>query len=146
MMNDVTALDRSVAGLAQTLGLSSLLQRLDEFALLDHWQQGEFHHDVLLRTRLDDVEVVLVVATNCNGGIKEVSAFDAPPDRWALWLDRCPGNGDFAARAAAELPPPRARARTLHWFDPCELLVADARSELKPSCRKRSVGGGFEPA
>ncbi len=143
-------LDASVAVLAETLGLSSLLQRLDDFDLLDHWQQGEFHHDVLVRARLADdgvdVDVVLVVATNCNGGIKEVTAYDAVPDRWALWLDRCPDNVEFAARASATLPVRRARARTLHWFDPCALLVDNARSELKPSCRRRAFGGGFEAA
>ena len=56
---------------------------------------------------------VLVVATNCNGGIKEVLLFDDVPDRWALWADRCPDNADFRARTTRALRPPRARARTL---------------------------------
>jgi hypothetical protein len=30
-----------------------------------------------------------------------------------------------------EPPPERGRVRTLHWFDPCELLVPEARSERK---------------
>jgi hypothetical protein len=38
-----------------------------------------------------------------------------------------------------------AEARTIHRFDPCALLGADARSELKPECRKRQRGGGHEP-
>jgi hypothetical protein len=131
-----------VSTLANALGLDRLLTRLPAYELLDHWAQGEFHHDVVLRT--DDV--VLVVATNCNGGIKEVVAFDAMPERWALWAERCPDNAEFLQRARTPLPRVLGQARTRHWFDPCELLVDDARSELKPSCRRRSVGGGWEPA
>lgn len=128
--------------LAGTLGLDRLLGRLGRYELVDHWSQGEFHHDVVVRT--DDG--VLVVATNCNGGIKEVVAFDEVPDRWALWADRCPDNTEFSARRTTALPAVRARARTCHWFNPCELLVDDARSELKPGCRRRAVGGGWERA
>jgi hypothetical protein len=131
----------NVESLASHLGLGSLLSALpSSYALVDHWTQGEFHHDVLLR--LDDC--VLVVATNCNGGVKEILAFDDVPDRWALWASRCPANTDFSQRAQKPLPTMLARATTPHYFDPCELLVDDARSELKPSCRKRAVGGGWE--
>ena len=146
-------LQSTVDVLANTLGLSSLLQRLPDFELIDHWQQGEFHHDIVVRACLprgddgDDVdlaEVVLVVATNCNGGVKEVTAFAAVPDRWSLWSARCPDNAEFAARVGVPLPAFHARARTMHWFDPCALLVDDARSELRPGCRKRSIGGGWE--
>ncbi|WP_437602162.1 hypothetical protein WMF28_11065 [Sorangium sp. So ce590] len=28
-------------------------------------------------------------------------------------------------------------------FDPCELLAADARGELRPEFRERDVGGGW---
>jgi hypothetical protein len=142
-------LNTAVSDLANTLGLSSLLSRLPAFDLVDHWQQGEFHHDIVVRTRLhqvgpDDVDIVLVVATNCNGGVKEVTAFSEVPDRWSLWNARCPNNTEFASRVGAPLPATHARARTLHWFDPCALLVEDARSELKPGCRRRAVGGGWE--
>jgi hypothetical protein len=76
---------------------------------------------------------VLVVATNCNGGIKEVLCFAALPDRGALWHHRCPDAPDFDG----ELDPVLARAVTEHWFDPCELLAADARSELRPEYRRK---------
>jgi hypothetical protein len=39
-----------------------------------------------------------------------------------------------------------ARATTHHWFDPCELLGWDARSELKAEHRRRQPGGGWEMA
>ena len=134
-----------VEALARTLGLGALLAQLERdggYELVDHWQQGEFHHDVVVRAG----DLVLVVATNCNGGVKEVLAFRAVPDRWALWHARCPDNAEIASRATAALPAALASARTQHWFDPCELLVDDARSELKPSCRRRAVGGGWERA
>ncbi len=129
-----------VDALANTLGLDRLLSKLDGYDLVDHWQQGEFHHDIIIRTN----EEFLVVATNCNGGIKEVIALSAEPDRWALWSDRCPDNHEFSERVTDPLPTIRARARTCHWFDPCELLLDTAKSEIKPSCRKRSLGGGWE--
>jgi hypothetical protein len=135
-----------VDALAHTLGLGALLGALRRahggYELLDHWQQGEFHHDTVVRA----AGHVLVVATNCNGGVKEVLAFDDVPDRWALWHARCPDNAEIAERATRQLPPVKAQARTRHWFDPCEILVADARSELKPACRKRAPGGGWEMA
>ncbi len=124
-----------VDDLAEAMVLGALLERLGDYELVDHWQQGEFHHDVVLRAR----GRVLVVATNCNGGIKEVLAFDAVPDRWALWHHRCPNNPEFSG----ELAPIRARAITDHWFDPCALLAADARSELLPEHRARMRGGGW---
>jgi len=34
-------------------------------------------------------------------------------------------------------------ARTPHWFNPCELLLPTARSELRPEFREREVGGGW---
>lgn len=115
------------------------------FDLVAHFQQGEFHHDVVLRLRDEARELpgsVLVVATNCNGGIKEVLCFSEVPDRWALWKHRCPSNPDFEG----DIPPLLGMARTHHWFDPCELLEPDARSELRPEHRRRQRGGGWEPA
>ncbi len=131
--------------LARELVLGSLTERLilrhGGYELLDHWQHGEFHHDVVLRVR-DRGDLpgdVLVVATNCNGGVKEVLVFAAVPQRWALWHDRCPENPEFEG----QLEPVLARATTHHWFDPCALLVPDARSELKPEFRARERGGGW---
>lgn len=129
--------------LADQLVLGALLAdvrgRFGGYELLDHWQQGEFHHDVVVR--LPD-QRVLVVATNCNGGVKEVLAFETVPDRWALWHWRCPEIADFSG----ELPSILGRAVTAHWFDPCELLRPDARSELRADFRERQRGGGWQMA
>ena len=131
-----------VQELADTLVLGALLDeirtRYKRYELLDHWKQGEFHHDVVVRVP----DGVFVVATNCNGGVKEVLAFATVPDRWALWHWRCPQVNDFAG----ELPPIVAHAVTAHWFDPCALLVPDARSELREELRERQRGGGWQLA
>lgn len=128
--------------LSRCLNLGELLDAVRRahggYTLVAHWTQGEFHHDLVLRPERGPV---LVVSTNCNGGVKEIEAFAAVPDRGALWLDRCP-TGDFEAKAP--LPARLARLRTIHWFDPCELLRDDARSELKPEHRRRQSGGGWE--
>ncbi len=124
-----------VDDLAKAMVLGALLEKLGGYELVDHWTQGEFHHDVVVRAH----GRVYVIATNCNGGVKEVLAFDELPDRWALWRHRCPTNPEFSG----VLPPIRARAITDHWFDPCALLVEDARSELLPEHRKRQRGGGW---
>lgn len=139
-------MDAFVTTLAETMSLSSLLEelraRVGTFAITDHWKQGEFHHDTVIRFVHGDEPRVLVVATNCNGGVKEVLAFGEMPERYALWRWRCPHVADFAG----ELPPILARAVTSHWFDPCALLTEDARSELRPEHRVRQKGGGWEPA
>jgi hypothetical protein len=133
--------------LSQHLALGALLEALVRdhggYDLIAHWKQGEFHHDVVLRVHTPGAlpGAVLVVATNCNGGLKELLCFADVPDRYALWHARCPENPEFAG----ELAPLLGEVRTLHWFDPCDLLVPEARSELKPSCRKRQRGGGYEP-
>ena len=136
-----------VQELADTLVLGSLLEevrtRFGRYELLDHWTQGEFHHDVVVRVRDASSALpgsFLVVATNCNGGVKEVLCFDTLPDRWALWHWRCPQVIDFSG----ELPPLLARAVTTHWFDPCDLLVPDTRSELREELRERQRGGGWQ--
>ena len=135
----------ALASLADTLVLGPLLERLSAehggYELVAHWKQGEFHHDVVVRVR-EPKELpgaVLVVATNCNGGVKEVLAFDDVPDRSALWHWRCPAVTDFAGRLAHV----RGEARTVHFFDPSELLGDDARSELRPEHRVRQLGGGW---
>jgi hypothetical protein len=139
----------TVADLARCMVLGALLDELTRqfggYELVAHWTQGEFHHDVVLRVPGDAASSlpgnVLVVATNCNGGIKEVISFATVPDRAALWHHRCPAMPEFSG----DLTPILSRAVTEHWFDPCELLAADARSELRPEHRQRQLGGGWEP-
>jgi hypothetical protein len=131
--------------IARELSLGSLLSEVGAafagYELLDHWQQGEFHHDIVLRVG-DAGSLpgpVLVVATNCNGGVKEVLCFGTVPERGALWHHRCPDNAEFAGA----LPPLLGAVRTVHWFDPCELLRPDARSEYREEFRARAPGGGW---
>jgi hypothetical protein len=142
-----------VTELANTLVLGSFLEevrtRWGSFELLDHWTQGEFHHDLVVRVPNAAGDLpgsVLVVATNCNGGVKEVLRFDEPPSRSSLWAMRCPDNDDFATAQQEDgndVARPLARSSTLHWFDPCELLRPDARSELREEYRVRQPGGGW---
>jgi len=136
-----------VQTLADRLTLGGLLDEVrrvgGSYELVDHWQQGEFHHDTVIRVdaaRLGLPGPVLVIATNCNGGVKEVLCFAELPERYALWHYRCPENPEF--RGA--LPEIRAASRTQHWFDPCDLLNDDARSEYRPEFRERQVGGGWK--
>ena len=137
-----------VESLAKALVLGSLLDeitnRFGAFDVVAHWTQGEFHHDLVLQlpeAALAEVPGrVLVVATNCNGGVKEVLCFEDLPERGALWHYRCPTSPEFTG----VLPPLVGRAVTSHWFDPCELLGPDARSELRPEFRRRQAGGGWE--
>jgi hypothetical protein len=135
----------TVDELARTLVLGAILDELrtryGAFELLDHWTQGEFHHDLVVRVpeAPDLPGRVVVVATNCNGGVKEVLCFAEPPTHAALWAMRCPGNPEFPGEPAK----PLARSTTIHWFDPCELLAPDARSELLPEHRVRQEGGGW---
>jgi hypothetical protein len=127
-----------VERLAKQLVLGALLESLGEYELIAHWTQGEFHHDVVVRTRPD---CVFVIATNCNGGVKEILALRDVPDRRALWHHRCPDVREFGDGQMIEIV---ARAITTHWFDPCELLREDARSELKEEHRERDEGGGWK--
>jgi hypothetical protein len=134
--------------LASALMLGALLDRIRErwggYELVDHWKQGEFHHDVVLRIPASVAELpgcVLVVATNCNGGVKEVLCFTDVPERSALWHRRCPENPEFSGQPLALL----ASATTPHWFDPCELLLPTARSEYRDEFRERQCGGGWMP-
>ncbi len=130
--------------LASELELGALLERARRrsggYELLEHWKQGEFHHDVVIR--LGGVSpLVLVVSTNCNGGVKEVLCFRETPTREALWHSRCPESPEFSGT----LPAVVASARTSHWFDPCELLIPNARSEYRAEFRQRQPGGGWIP-
>jgi hypothetical protein len=123
--------------------LTRVLERWGSYELVAHWTQGEFHHDVVLRlpeaAASDLGGPILLVATNCNGGVKEIMSFAEVPDRSALWHHRCPGIPEFGG----ELAPILGHATTEHWFDPCELLGTDARSELRPEFRARQSGGGW---
>lgn len=136
-----------VEQLASQLVLGALLNELKrccgDFELVDHWQQGEFHHDTVFRV-LNHASLpgeFLVVATNCNGGIKEVLCFPQMPTRGGLWKSRCPASQEFEG----PLPPVLGRVTTHHWFDPCALLGPDARSEVKAEFRERQRGGGWMP-
>jgi len=138
----------SAANLARHLVLGGLLDELTTryggYELVAHWVQGEFHHDVVLRlpeTVAGELRGrIVVVATNCNGGVKEVLCFSELPDRSALWHHRCPDIPEFSGA----LPPILDHATTDHWFDPCELLAPDARSEFRPEFRRKQRGGGWE--
>lgn len=134
--------ERLVARL--TLGelLAVIVVDWGRYELVTHWQQGEFHHDTILRIPHPDLEPpgsYLVVATNCNGGVKEVLCVATLPTRGGLWRWRCADAKEF------EGDPPIiiARAVTLHWFDPCKLLTPDARSEYREEHRVRQAGGGW---
>jgi hypothetical protein len=132
--------------LAQRLTLGDLLETLratcGAFDVIAHHTQGEFHHDLVLRVadRRSLPGEYLVVSTNCNGGVKEVLCTEQRPEPRAVWRWRCPDQREFGDGAPPEI---LAMARTLHYFDPCELLGDDARSELRPEHRERQEGGGW---
>jgi hypothetical protein len=141
-----TAAETVVQALANARVLGALLENVwrdwGAYDLLAHHQQGEFHHDLMVRVANAKPRLpgqYLVISTNCNGGIKEVLCFDEPVDPLALWHFRCPENSEFSG----SLPELLASARTEHWFEPCELLSPNARSELKPEFRARQLGGGW---
>ncbi len=138
-------MDDHVDCLARFLVLGALLEELKRrfggYDLVAHWTQGEFHHDLVLELPEAAASVlpgrILVVATNCNGGVQEVLSFTEVPDRHALWHHRCPDLPEFGG----ELGPILGRAVTEHWFDPCELLATSTRSELRAEYRRRQEGG-----
>src|SRR5262245_377653 len=83
-----TPVNSVVAQLATKLVLGDLLgeisRRWGAYEFVDHWQQGEFHHDTILRISDAAGELpgsYLVVATNCNGGVKEVLCLGSMPNR-----------------------------------------------------------------
>jgi hypothetical protein len=140
--------DLVMAQLAAKLALGDLLGEISgrwgAYEFVDHWQQGEFHHDTILRVPNASGElpgIYLVVATNCNGGVKEVLCLGSVPSRGGLWRVRCPASSEFRG----DLPAILARGVTEHWFDPCALLDPDARSEYLAECRVRQPGGGWMP-
>lgn len=131
----------TLRSLADTLVLGTLLEKLPDYELIAHWKKGEFHHDLVFKfaeeTNLPGS--VLVVATNCNAGVKEVIAFDEVPSEGALWHWRCPDVPEFAG----DVPKLLGHEKTTHWFPPCDLLAHDARSEIREEFRERIPGGGF---
>lgn len=101
--------------------LLELRRRHGQWDLVAHWEQGEHHHDLVIRlpeSAEADYPKVLVIGTNSTGGVKEIYAFDEVPDRDALWHYRCP---ELVAYWEP-LPVLRAAARTNHWLDPRALL------------------------
>jgi hypothetical protein len=135
-------------GLVENLNFDAFLRTLETtigpYEMVTHWQQGEFHHDFVLRVREHGDKLPspwLVAVTNCNGGIKEILCVREQPERWGLWKMRVPEEPEF------EGPPPEllASIRTVHWYDPRDFLRIDARSELKEEHRKRQRGGGWVP-
>jgi hypothetical protein len=79
---NVWAVPELIERLAGHMVLGALLEELQTrfggYDLVAHWTQGEFHHDVVLKlpeVATDDLPGrVLVVATNCNGGIHSAAA------------------------------------------------------------------------
>jgi len=127
----------ALAGLLGTLRL-----KFGGYKIVEHWKQGEFHHDLVLRVGEQTKDLpgdILVVSTNCNGGVKELMCFDQVPDRWALWHHRCPNIPEFEG----SLPAILGAVKTPNWYDPCGLLGEDGPSELKPEFRARLRGGGW---
>lgn len=132
--------------LASNTVLASVLGKLRAgfggYEIVEHWKQGEFHHDLVLRVGTPKEDLpgdILVVSTNCDGGVKELLCFGEVPDRWALWHHRCPGIPEFEGALPAIL----GEARTPNWYDPCGLLGENGPSELKPEYRERLRGGGW---
>jgi hypothetical protein len=121
--------------LALSESLDEIRKIYGNYSLIDHWKQGEFHHDVVIKVN----DMYFVIATNCNGGVKEVFAFNQLPSRGGLWKFRCPNNSEFEG----EIPEIISHSKTVHYFDPSELLGNDARSELKEEYRQRQSGGGW---
>lgn len=139
-----SVLDELAARLVLGDLLAEITRRWGAYEFVDHWQQGEFHHDTIVRVADAGGALpgpYLVVATNCNGGVKEVLCLAELPTRGGLWRARCPENSEFQGA----LPTILARSVTEHWFNPCALLELDARSEYRAECRVRQPGGGWMP-
>ena len=121
----------SLAGAMQRIA-----QQWPDHRVCSHWTQGEFHHDVAI----DVDHQCLIISTNCNGGVKEVLLLEQTPTQEQLWHWRCPDNPDFLGDPIQVVE----HLKTEAWHDPCEVLVPDARSELRPEFRRRQKGGGWE--
>jgi hypothetical protein len=99
--------------------LNALKRDFGGFEIIDHWSQGELHHDLVVRLATGDLGgEILVISTNCNGGVKELITLDDVPDQSALWHWRCPALPQFQGT----LDDIRGVARTIHWSEPSRLL------------------------
>ena len=141
MRTSLARMNSYVESLAAQLVLGDVLlelrRRHGEWDLVAHWEQGELHHDLVLRLPEDDDRehpAILVIATNATGGVKEVYAFDEAPERDALWHYRCPEMVPYAK----SLPGLRACARTGHWSDPRTILGAAPFAWLTPIGAERT--------
>lgn len=121
--------------------LGDLRKRFGGYRLIENWQQGEFHYDLVLEVPGSGMLPgnILVIATNCVGGVKEVFCLDYVPTRYALWKFRCPDINEFTGA----MPRILGYARTRNWVDPKGLIGDDAPSEIKPEFRNRVRGGGY---
>ncbi len=134
-----------VKRLADRLVLGDLLTELHQMIgpsrPIAVWKQSCSHSDVVVQLdhRKELPGSVLVIAIDCDRGVKEVLCFDEIPDRWALWHWRCPTNPEFEG----EIPPLLDYEKTQHWFDPNEICDDDSYCELRPEFRQRQRGGGF---
>jgi hypothetical protein len=140
----------AIDALAQTLDLGSLLdevtRRWGAYDLVAHWTQGEFHHDVVLRLgegALADLPArVLVVATNCNGGVKEVLCFDDAPGPLGALAPPLPGRRGFRGGPRAD---PRARgdgALVRPVRAAARGRAERAAGRVPAAAARRRVGGG----
>ncbi|MCP4498745.1 MAG: hypothetical protein GY822_02115 [Deltaproteobacteria bacterium] len=130
------------AGGLPGLALDQLLKTCGTYELLEQWKQGGFYHDVVIRAYFPIGQLALsslvIISTNCNGGVKEVLAFADLPDRYALWNARCPENDDFEGDL------PHLENPDLALFRPMPTITADTRSEIKLEFRVRMRGGGWQ--
>lgn len=113
--------------LADQLVLGDVLNVLDRdhggFELIAHRPKGEYHQDLVVRVNTGVFGgEILVIGTNCNGGVKELIALSSVPDHSALWRWRCPTAPQFQGT----LDDIRGVARTIHWSDPAQLLEETA--------------------
>jgi len=104
---------RSLPGLvADALSLHEALAVLETHApdhrLLEVWRDGEYHYDLVFAVS----DFFLVVAANCNGGVKEALLLDARPGRDLI---RCVRR-DGPLRALTVL----SHERTVHFVPPDE--------------------------
>ncbi len=137
-----------IDGLARCLTIGALLsvmtRRFGGYEIVAHWTHGDLHHDIVVMlpapATADLPGRVLLVATNAEGGIKEVLCFSDVPDRSALWHHRCPDALEFSG----ELLPILGRATTQHWFDPSELLKSARIAAKGEHSEPRRPAGTFD--
>jgi hypothetical protein len=162
---EISMTSATIADLARTRELGALLSVVSEryvtYDLLAHWKQGEFHHDVVVQLpelSLRDLPGrVLVVATNCNGGVKEVlclrrcptggrsGIIDVPtsltsPETWRPFSRaRRPSTGSTRASCSAPMP----AASSCRTIDACSEAAAGKPSTV--ASRPKPVAADAEP-